>query len=389
MQNTIELMDFYPKGATFDTLTRSDRPKLIIMVGGPASGKSVVRQNCAENCNVDNAIILNPDSIMEKKFNSVLSEREAVNEEFKSLYTYIFKHKSGINIIYDRTGAYPNHTEFIVDLVHSAAAEAASIQYETILCIAIVPVDIGLQRAITREQEIGRSVPPNIILRIYETIDNVIEEYETNASIRVFRTLTMAKKQLSGSPSRVITVEDNGILVIPTKNKGDIYIEPGNYKIELSDRKRHTTTFFTPSSSTKITGKMIETDNKSSSSDYELNTDSIIHIHTDHKDRISFRNSRRLFDKILAFDNTVDGQDPELIYYYNDGHVVMDKELNKLAAAYRDNSSTISNRFAVLGTRQARHDALRRGGKPKKRKTRKKNKRKRQKKTRRYKQKTK
>ena len=127
MNQLIDHMDIYsnPDSSVTKTnwrdLTKSNRPKLIIMVGGPASGKSVVRSACAGECGIDDALILNPDNLMERMHGNDLNQRGTVNKDFSVLYRDIFNDKLGINIIYDRTGAYKDHTEFIIDLVRSGA----------------------------------------------------------------------------------------------------------------------------------------------------------------------------------------------------------------------------------------------------------------------------
>ena len=362
MNNMIDMMDLYPESLNIQNgwkqLTRSNNPKLIIMVGGPASGKSIVRTSCADYCKIQDALILNPDTFMEKKFNNDNSKRSQVNKDFRELYTNIFENKLGINIIYDRTGAYKEHTEFIINMVKSSARKRGDIQYEVILCIVVTPVDIGLTRALTREQEIGRSVPPNIIMKIYETIDDIIETYETNQYTKLFPSMQHAKNELSGAPSRPITIETNGSISIPTHKKGNVSIEPGKFTVTLaSNRKKLPKSLSTPINSTQIT--------KTEEYGPDLNINSQIHINTQKGDRISFINSHKLFDKIIAFDNTKEGSSPELIYYYKDGKVVIDMEMTQLIKARENNKKNLYNHYDILNTRTARAMAAQ-GGKTKK-----------------------
>ena len=218
MNTLINQMEIYSSsGETITSwreLTKSETPKLIIMVGGPASGKSVVKVACANECDIDDAIVLNPDNLMENMHGNDLSKRNIVNRDFRTLYQDIFKNRLGINIIYDRTGAYKEHTEFIIDLIRSGAAMQGDIRYEIVLCIVVTPLDIGLERAISREKEIGRSVPPDVIRRIYGSIESIIEEYETNSDTKIFHSLRHAQKELSGKPSRKVTVDQDGTLLL-------------------------------------------------------------------------------------------------------------------------------------------------------------------------------
>ena len=338
MNQLIDHMDIYsnPDSSVTKTnwrdLTKSNRPKLIIMVGGPASGKSVVRSACAGECGIDDALILNPDNLMERMHGNDLNQRGTVNKDFSVLYRDIFNDKLGINIIYDRTGAYKDHTEFIIDLVRSGAIKKGNISYEIVLCIVVTPLDIGLARAISREREIGRSVPPEIIRRIYESIDSVIETYESNSLTRIFSTLKDAQKELSKKPSRKIIISDDGALMLPTISKGVVSVKPGNFTIELDpERRTQPMEFTTPAHMTRITREFYDADDEGRDDDFELSQDNKIYIDTDMGDRISFTNSHMLFDKIIAFDNTISNEQPKLIYLYDQGKVIVDKELSQMA----------------------------------------------------------
>lgn len=361
MNQLIDHMDIYsnPDSSVTKTnwrdLTKSNRPKLIIMVGGPASGKSVVRSACAGECGIDDALILNPDNLMERMHGNDLNQRGTVNKDFSVLYRDIFNDKLGINIIYDRTGAYKDHTEFIIDLVRSGAIKKGNISYEIVLCIVVTPLDIGLARAISREREIGRSVPPEIIRRIYESIDSVIETYESNSLTRIFSTLKDAQKELSKKPSRKIIISDDGALMLPTISKGVVSVKPGNFTIELDpERRTQPMEFTTPAHMTRITREFYDADDEGRDDDFELSQDNKIYIDTDMGDRISFTNSHMLFDKIIAFDNTISNEQPKLIYLYDQGKVIVDKELSQMAKSTKDQSRYTRNPFDLLDTRTAR-----------------------------------
>ena len=369
MNTLINQMEMYSSsGETITSwreLTKSETPKLIIMVGGPASGKSVVKVACANECDIDDAIVLNPDNLMENMHSNDLSKRNIVNRDFRTLYQDIFKNRLGINIIYDRTGAYKEHTEFIIDLIRSGAAMQGNIRYEIVLCIVVTPLDIGLERAISREKEIGRSVPPEVIRRIYGSIESIIEEYETNSDTKIFHSLRHAQKELSGKPSRKVTVDQDGTLLLPTKTKGVVPIKSGNFSIDLDPtRKTRPKEFSTPIDMTGITRRFNDVDDESKDDDHELDKDNRIYLDTDRGDRVSFMNSHMLFDKIIAFDNTIENEPPQLIYLYDQGKVVIDKEASQLARSTKERSKLLRNRFDLLDTRSARLTA--RGGRTRK-----------------------
>lgn len=318
VSSLINYMDTYPTAIPLTKLTRTDNPKIIIMVGGPASGKSLARQLCADKCEIDNAIILNPDNIIEKKFNSDNSKRREVNELFGYLYKYIFD-LGPVNIIYDRTGAYFEHTEFIVNLINSLKL-FKTYKYEIILCMSIVPPEIGQSRALLREKETGRNVPTVVIDNIYKSIDNILMDYQTNQEVVLFKNLTDARLNLSGQPTRYISIDDNDNLILPTKFKGLIAINKRDYILHSDQEQKNK--FITPRSGQSITKES----DVNYPNDKPLLKDSRIQIKLLNA-TIIINNVYHLFDKIIAYDNSA--ENPELIYYYDNG-VKYDKELSTL-----------------------------------------------------------
>ncbi|MHA2082271.1 MAG: zeta toxin family protein [Candidatus Thorarchaeota archaeon] len=377
LNQLIDYMDIYSnpdsgeRKTNWRDLTRSDNPKLIIMVGAPASGKSVVRSACAGECGIEDALILNPDNLMENKYGNDNEQRGEVNEDFKVLYHNIFDNKLGINIIYDRTGAYKEHSEFIINLVRAGAIKRGNMLYEIVLCIVVTPLDVGLERAVSREQKIGRSVPPAVIKKIHESIESVREDYETNNDTIIFKSLKNAQEELSGRPSRTIAISNDGSLLLPTRTKGIVPIRPGDYRIELDPRrKKQPTILTTPEAKTQITREFYDEKDEGLPDDASISKDAIIYIDTGKEDRIKFKNSYTLFDTIMAFDNTTADQPPTLVYLYEDGKVIVDKEFAQIRESRKNPNTLTKNRFDVLDTYTGRTTAAMRGGK--KRKTRRK-----------------
>ena len=372
MNQLIDHMDIYsnPDSGVTKTnwrdLTKSDNPKLIIMVGAPASGKSVVRSECAGQCGIEDALILNPDNLMENKYNNDNEQRSVVNEDFKVLYRNIFENKLGMNIIYDRTGAYKNHLEFIISLVRAGADKQRNMLYEIVLCIVITPLDVGLERAISREQKIGRSVPPAVIRKIHDSIESVREDYATNNDTIIFESLEAAKKELAGAPPRPMAIGDDGSLLLPTRTKGIIPVKSGNFYIELNPkRKKQPTELTTPVAMTQITREFYDTKDEDRDDDFKLSQDNKIYIDTKMDDRIIFKNSYKLFDTIMAFDNTTADEPPTLVYLYEDGKVIVDKEYAQIRESRKNPNTLTKNRFDLLDTYTARTHAIR-GGKKRK-----------------------
>ena len=115
-----------------------------------------------------------------------------------------------------------------------------------------------------------------------------------------------AQKELSGKPSRKVTVDQDGTLLLPTKTKGVVPIKSGNFSIDLdSTRKIQPKEFSTPIDMTGVTRRFYDVEDENTDDNHELDKDHRIYLDTDRGDRISFMNSHMLFDKIIAFDNTV------------------------------------------------------------------------------------
>jgi len=325
-------------GAPPRDVPATDSPKLIIMVGGPGAGKTSVGKLCADKCGVRDAIVLNPDSLAESEEFAKAGEaapRAKVNEAFRDVYERVMADKQGVDIIYDRTGAYEEHTSFVVNLIHSLSVHKPGIDYEVILCIALAPVEVGLERVARRETLTGRSVPTTVTRRIYGAIDNVLERYATNAPIRLFASLEEARDNLAPTPTRMAHVED-GDLVLPTVNKGRVRIPYGQYA-SANMPVRGSISFPTPQRRTGIT---VDGDDDSTA---EITKSATIRMQWRSGRNISFQNAYRLFDKVIMYDNT--GDTAELMYYYDDGRVLVDRELQALAAAPR-----ASTDFRILGT---------------------------------------
>jgi predicted ABC-type ATPase len=368
MKRLIGLMPTYPENIGFDGLKKYKNPKLIIMVGGPASGKSTVRERCADQCDVDNAIILNPDYIIEREFDNDNSRRETVNAYFRNVYNYIMEHSQGINIIYDRTGAYVEHTQYIVDLIRRDTVYKTNLNYEIVLCISIVPVEIGLERALERETESGRNVPPHVIERIYDSIDNIREIYETNQELQLFSSLADARDNLVGSTSRSMYIDETGALVLPTLFKGNIYIPYGQYTANnIKNIKKGE--FVTPRSRTHVINLAAEDRDEKK----DISKDTPIQIKTENGETFSFFNTYRLFNKVIAYDNT--GTKPELLYYYDNGKIIFDKQFRDIARETLESTNhRPANRYSILNTPTGRQTAY--GGKKRKKQKTKKRKRK-------------
>ena len=358
-------------GALPRDVPATSSPKLIIMVGGPGSGKTSVGKLCAEKCDVKDAIVLNPDSIAESEEFAKVDEdrpRAKVNEAFRDVYERVMADKQGVDIIYDRTGAYEEHTQFVVNLIHRLSVHKPGVNYEVILCIALAPVEVGLERVARREETTGRSVPPIVTRRIYSAIDDVLEGYATNAPIRLFANLGEARDNLAPVPTRIVRIKD-GDLVLPTVGKGRVRIPYGQYAAVGMSVGR-ASEFPTPERRAAVTVEGEDEDD-----DAEITKNAIIRIQWRNGKDMSFQNAYQLFDKVIMYDNSDD--QAELVYYYDNGQVLVDRQLQALAASARAptdfrilDTLTAAVKDAKEGRRGGSRARNRKKGKTKRRNTR-------------------
>ncbi len=304
----------------------SKGPKLIIMVGGPGSGKTTIRNKCLENLTQDNAIILNPDQIFTELFNNDHSYRPTLNELFRIFYQQYLGNKeshtaSCKNIVLDRTGAYTEATEYIVKTLKEFSEHNCA--YEVILCVADVDVDTAYERTIKRSssdgEEPGRVVPKNIVYNTHAAVDNALIKYTANSPIQLFSSLQNAKDNIEKSNDAKIgftqqntksSYIDNGNLIIHTNNYGYITIPHNEWSFDGNIKTMPQTGKF----GTIISIKEIT---------MPINSESEVTVIMGNGNEVKFKNNYRLYDKIYIYDNNHDV--PNLIYSVEYGNVRVNK----------------------------------------------------------------
>ena len=300
----------------------SQGPKLIVMVGGPGSGKTNIRNRCLDTLTQDTAIILNPDYIFTELFDNDNQYRGTLNELFRIFYQkYLGNQDSHIasckNIVLDRTGAYTEATEYIVKSLKSFSEHNCA--YEVILCVADVDVNTAYERTIRRSspdgEEPGRVVPRDVVYRTHQAVDTALDSYVDNTPIQLFSSIQNAKDNIGKISSTQYGFSDqntktayidNGNLVIHTNDYGFITIPEGNWTFDgVMEGKPITGQFGVPISVNSITTP--------------VTSNSTIEVTMGNGDVLKFKNNYRLYDKIYIYDNNE--ETPKLVYSQEYGKI--------------------------------------------------------------------
>ncbi len=160
-------------------------PTVIIMVGGPGSGKSNAQKECITQLKMeeDDFVIIDPDSILSKVFQNnnacywksgvdhVTPKRGDYDVAVINNENFAFASSNKYNIVYDSTGVNPTW------IIGSVIPILKTNGYRIIMCINILNSGEAIKRAKEREQRTGRAVDKEYLENIYSKLEKVIPEY--------------------------------------------------------------------------------------------------------------------------------------------------------------------------------------------------------------------
>lgn len=149
----------------------------IIMIGGPASGKSTLRYQYIEknNLNKETFVIIEGDELINHLFNNNYECNKNIEYDSKSnTYTTILNYLTNnkYNFILDSTHKYAKPTIELVEYLESKG-------YTVVLSIIDIDIDTAIQRAYKRQKEIGRPVDLNYIHETYNILNSTIPLLKT------------------------------------------------------------------------------------------------------------------------------------------------------------------------------------------------------------------
>ena len=154
----------------------SSRPVAIIMVGGPASGKSLAQSECVKQLGLRATVVVDPDEVLADLFQldngcywdenlppDEVDVRKATNLWLDAVVS------TNQSFVYDTTGR--NYT-FIRDVIMPKLRN-----YAIIFCYCESNIEVAQKRAQKRAEETGRSVDIDYLQKTYDTIPEAVEEY--------------------------------------------------------------------------------------------------------------------------------------------------------------------------------------------------------------------
>jgi predicted ABC-type ATPase len=168
-----------------DALFSSARPvfpTIIVMVGGPGSGKESARKQCLKSLKYNEAdfVVIDPDTILAAMFNNNnacygmgFSGKPSIALDVAGMNNLNFEYalENRYNIVFDGTGRNIRFTRDHVIL------RAKQLGYRTVLCISVVDARTALLRTQRRSDTSGRKVDAGYLKEVYQTLADTIPAY--------------------------------------------------------------------------------------------------------------------------------------------------------------------------------------------------------------------
>ena len=173
------------RDALFDRVKPS-KPTIIVMVGGPGSGKSSARKKSIHSMRfrASDFVVIDPDEIVTKVFGNDYSQYwidslDHDNPETSHKLDVVmmnnmnFQYAIGnrYNIVFDGTGRNVEFTRS--NVIENARTHG----YRVVVCVNILDASEALKRSEERGTLTGRKVDTDYLTGVYDTLFTVILEY--------------------------------------------------------------------------------------------------------------------------------------------------------------------------------------------------------------------
>ena len=131
-------------------IQNENKPIVFLMIGGPGSGKSTIKNKILEKFeyNISNFVDLDPDKILKDLYKNKIEKFNKSKKIYNKLLEYFIKNNN--NLIIDKVGSDFNK---INDLINKLKEK-----YKIYLIIVYTELDIALDRIKKRSKKTGRSI---------------------------------------------------------------------------------------------------------------------------------------------------------------------------------------------------------------------------------------
>ena len=164
-----------------EKLFRNRKKTAIVMIGGPGSGKSVIKYNYINTLNRDQRefVNLDPDFVLENmrsykekiaRSNSNAASKCKTSADMLRDKLHDYAISEQFNLILDGTGKDFEYTKSVIEDLNNN-------DYLVHLVIVNVDQDIGLQRVKDRAMLTKRNIPTNVVKNIYSKLEINVKKY--------------------------------------------------------------------------------------------------------------------------------------------------------------------------------------------------------------------
>ena len=155
----------------------------IVMVGGPASGKTSIRDLYMKSINrtVNEFAVIDPDMVLESLGEYKLKREKNATSAAKKCYSvasqindnnFLFALDNNYNIIFDGTGKDYEWT------YNTLIRSLMNKNYNVYICIVTLAVSVAIDRALARALITGRTVPEKTIKQIHIQVNEATQKYK-------------------------------------------------------------------------------------------------------------------------------------------------------------------------------------------------------------------
>ena len=205
-------------------VTKSDKPTVYMMGGGPATGKTTVIDSGAVKVPKTNRVLIDPDDMKARlpEYQPLVKRGDEwaasyVHEESSYLSKVALSKatKAGNDIHFDGTG--DNTIESLAKKVADMRADG----HRVVANYVSLPTDLAVENAAGRALKTGRKVPENYIRSVHVNVSKVFPEALKRG---LFDEATLYDTSIKGAPRLVLTYK-NGVTKVHDQKLWDDFLK--------------------------------------------------------------------------------------------------------------------------------------------------------------------